>query len=39
MKEFNEAIIKVLEDAGFNIGEITEQDGEYYVELSQYTPE
>lgn len=38
MKEFNEAIIKVLEDAGFNIGEITEQDGEYYVELSQYTP-
>lgn len=39
MKEFNEAIIKVLEDAGFNIGEITEQDGEYYIELSQYTPE
>lgn len=39
MKEFNKAIIEVLEDAGFNIGEITEQDGEYYVELSQYTPE
>ena len=39
MKKFNEAIIKVLEDAGFNIGEITEQDGEYYIELSQYTPE
>lgn len=39
MKEFNKEIIKVLEDAGFNIGEITEQDGEYYVELSQYTPE
>lgn len=39
MKEFSKEIIKVLEDAGFNIGEITEQDGEYYVELSQYTPE
>ena len=39
MKEFSKEIIKVLEDAGFNIGEITEQDGEYYIELSQYTPE
>lgn len=39
MKEFNKEIINVLENADFNIGEITEQDGEYYVELSQYTPE
>lgn len=38
MKEFNKLVIEVLENADFNIGEITEQDGEYYVELSQYTP-
>lgn len=38
MKEFNKLVIEVLENADFNIGEIREQDGEYYVELSQYTP-
>jgi hypothetical protein len=29
---------QILEENDFNIGEITEQDGSYYIELSQYTP-
>ena len=38
MKELNENIVRILEENDFNIGEISEQDGSYYIELSQYTP-
>lgn len=38
MKELNENIVRILEENDFNIGEITEQGGSYYIELSQYTP-
>lgn len=38
MKELNENIVRILEENNFNIGEITEQNGSYYIELSQYTP-
>ena len=38
MKKLNENIVRILEENNFNIGEITEQNGSYYIELSQYTP-
>lgn len=39
MKKLNKKIIKILENNDFAYGEVTEQDGEYYIELNQYTPE
>ena len=39
MMELSERIIKVLEKNEFNVGEITEQDKEFYLEFGQSTPE
>lgn len=41
MKEIKLAqeVIDLLETHDFNISEIHEQDGEYYVDIGQYTPE
>ena len=41
MKEIKLAteVIDLLETHDFNISEIYEQDGEYYVDIGQYTPE
>jgi hypothetical protein len=32
-------VINVLESHDFNMADITEQDGEYYLDFGQYTPE
>ena len=39
MMELSERIIEVLEKNEFNVGEITEQDKEFYLEFGQSTPE
>ena len=36
--KLNNDIIKTIEDHDFSCSEINEQSGEYYIELSQYTP-
>ena len=38
MKKLNKKTIEILENNGFNVGEITKQNGEYYIEMGQYTP-
>ena len=32
-------VVELLEKHNFNISEIHEQDGEYYIDIGQYTPE
>ena len=39
MMKLSERIIEVLEHNEFNIGEVTKQDNEFYVEYGQSTPE
>ena len=39
MMKLSERIIEVLERNEFNIGEVTKQDNEFYVEYGQSTPE
>lgn len=38
MMELSKKILDILEDNGFSYGEITEQNKECYIELSQFTP-
>ena len=38
MKKFKKDIVKILEDNGFVVGEITKQSNEIYVDLNQSTP-
>lgn len=37
--KLSQEVLNVLESHDFNISDITEQDGEYYLEIGQYTPE
>ena len=39
MMKLSERIIEVLERNEFNVGEVTKQDNEFYVEYGQSTPE
>lgn len=39
MKELSEEIIEVLENNDFVVNDVEKQDGEYYVEIGQNTPE
>lgn len=40
MKTLSDKLLEVLENNGFSCdGDVTEQDGEYYIEINQYTPE
>lgn len=38
MKKLKKDIVKILEDNGFSIGEITKQSNGIYVDLNQSTP-
>lgn len=37
--KLNKKIIKIMEDEGWKIYDITKQDDEYYVEIENYSPE
>lgn len=37
--KLSQEVLNVLESHDFNISDVTEQDGEYYLEIGQYTPE
>lgn len=37
-KHLNDKTIAILEEHGFHIESLNEQDGEFYAELEQYTP-
>lgn len=37
--KLSQEVLNVLESHDFNISDATEQDGEYYLEIGQYTPE
>lgn len=39
MKKLSDQIVEILENNDFNVNEVDEQDGEYYVEIGQTTPE
>lgn len=39
MNNLNGKVLEVIEENGFGYSEIKEQDGQFYVELNQYTPE
>lgn len=38
MKKLSKKTMEILENNGFNVGEIMEQNGEYYIEIRQFTP-
>jgi len=39
MKYLSEKVLNVIKEADFTCSEVEEQDGQFYVELGQYTPE
>ena len=39
MIKLSNTIAEILEDNGFSYDEVEEQDGEYYIELNNGTPE
>ena len=38
MKNLSKKTIDILENNGFTVGEVTEQQGQYYIEMGQHTP-
>ena len=38
MKELSDRIIEVLENNDWKVYDVTEQDGQYYVEIENYSP-